>query len=75
MSSPTISLVIPLYNGVTHLDFTGPHQFFARLPGARLRVASLDAAPIHADGLVFSGLEDLAAIDHCDVLCVPGGTG
>ena len=33
MAEP-ITIVFPLYPGVTHLDFTGPHQFLARLPGA-----------------------------------------
>ena len=39
MAEP-VSIVFPLYPGITHLDFTGPHQFLARLPGARLTVAS-----------------------------------
>ncbi len=74
MSDP-LTIVIPVYEGVTHLDFTGPHQFFARLDGARVVVASVDAAPVHADGLTFSGLADLAVIESCDVVCVPGGMG
>jgi cyclohexyl-isocyanide hydratase len=72
-ANPTI--VIPIYEGVTHLDFTGPHQFFARLPGANVVVASVGARPVMADGLTFANLADLGAIDHCDVLCVPGGNG
>src|SRR5271170_3917733 len=74
MSEP-ISIVFPLYPGVTQLDFTGPHQFLARLPGAALTAASVGGAPIGADGLVFAGLAKLEAIDRCDVLCVPGGQG
>lgn len=27
--------LIPLYEGVTDLDFTGPHQFLSRVPGLR----------------------------------------
>jgi cyclohexyl-isocyanide hydratase len=69
------SIVIPIYPGITHLDFTGPHQVFARIPKAKVTVASLGAQDIEADGLVFAGLADLASIDRCDVLCVPGGFG
>jgi cyclohexyl-isocyanide hydratase len=70
-----LTIVIPIYEGVTHLDFTGPHQFFTRLPGARVIVASVGARPVTADGLTFANVADLGAIDHCDVLCVPGGNG
>jgi len=31
MTEP-ISVVIPVYDGVTQLDFTGPHQFLSRTP-------------------------------------------
>jgi transcriptional regulator GlxA family with amidase domain len=72
-ANPTI--VIPIYEGVTHLDFTGPHQFFTRLPGTKVVVASVGARPVQVDGFSFAGLTDLGAIDHCDVLCVPGGNG
>jgi len=74
MAHPT-TIVIPLYDGVTHLDFTGPHQFFSRLPDARVIVASVGATPITSDGLTFADLARLEAIEHCDILCVPGGAG
>lgn len=68
-------IVFPLYPGVTHLDFTGPHQVLSRLPRARVHVASLGGQDIEAEGLVFARLEDLAAVERCDLLCVPGGFG
>ena len=68
-------IVFALYPGVTQLDFTGPHQFFCRLPGAKVRVACESGEPIVTDGLTFAGLERLADIEACDVLCVPGGFG
>ncbi|MBB4659313.1 putative intracellular protease/amidase [Parvularcula dongshanensis] len=71
----TTTVVIPLYPGVTQLDFTGPHQFLARMPDAKVLVASRGGADIEADGLCFSRLADLEAIERCDVLCVPGGWG
>ena len=70
-----IEIVIPLYPDVTHLDFTGPHQVLSRIPGARVTVASIGGADIAAEGLVFTKLADLAAIERCDVICVPGGFG
>lgn len=68
-------IVFALYPGVTHLDFTGPHQVFARLPGAQLTCAGATGEDITADGLVFAGLSKLADIEACDVICVPGGFG
>ncbi len=74
MTQP-ISIVVPVYEGVTQLDFTGPHQFLSRTPDLHVRVASLGGRSITLDNLTFSHLEDLAAIDSCDVLLVPGGGG
>ncbi len=70
-----IEIVIPLYPDVTHLDFTGPHQVLSRIPGARVTVASMGGQDISAEGLVFTGLADLAKVERCDVICVPGGFG
>lgn len=70
-----ISVVMPVYDGVTQLDFTGPHQFLSRTPDLDVRVVSLGGQSITADRLTFSDLEDLAAIESCDVLLVPGGGG
>lgn len=71
----SVSIVIAIYPGVTQLDFTGPLQVFAMIPGAQVQVASLGAEPIAAEGVSFSELADLNAIVQCDVLCVPGGPG
>jgi len=70
-----LHIVIPVYPLVTHLDFTGPHQVLARLPGAKVSVASLGGVDIESDGLTFTGLEDLAKVEACDVICIPGGFG
>jgi len=69
------TFVIALFPCVTHLDFTGPHQFFCRVPNAKVIVASSGGVDVSADGLVFADLEDLGAIEECDTLCVPGGFG
>ncbi len=70
-----LKIVFVLYPGVTHLDFTGPHQVLVRTPGAEVIVASLGGQDIEAEGLVFTRLVDLAQIERCDVLCIPGGFG
>ncbi|WP_280568367.1 DJ-1/PfpI family protein [Chromohalobacter sp. 296-RDG] len=70
-----LRIVIPIYPGVTHLDFTGPHQFFSRTPQVDVVVASIGGEPVDAQGLTFSNLDDLTDIAACDVLCVPGGLG
>lgn len=70
-----IRIVMPIYPGVTHLDFTGPHQFFSRVPQAETIVASIGGEPIDAQGLTFSNLADLENVTACDVLCIPGGLG
>lgn len=67
-------IVFPLYDGVTQLDFTGPHQVLQRLPGATLTVASLGGRDVRSDdGLTFGNLAKLEDVAGCDVLCVPGG--
>lgn len=75
MPAAPLTIVFPVYPGATHLDFTGPHQFLSRLPGAQLIVASVAGEAVTADGLTFAGLERLSDVQACDVLCVPGGLG
>lgn len=74
MSDKT-KIVVPLFEGVTQLDFTGPCQLFAIVPDFELTVASIGGGAVRADGLTFSDLADLREIESCDVLCVPGGSG
>lgn len=68
-------IVFVLFPGVTHLDFTGPHQVLTRTPNAEVTVASLGGRDIEAEGLTFTNLADLAKVELCDVLCIPGGLG
>ena len=75
MPAKPFRLVFALYPGVTHLDFTGPHQFLQRLPGAQVTVASLEGGEMEADGLTFAGLTPYFDIETCDLICVPGGFG
>jgi cyclohexyl-isocyanide hydratase len=75
MSDRTV-IVFALFPGVTQLDFTGPHQVFSALPGASVILASREGGTImSADGITFAGLQRLADIPACDLVCVPGGIG
>ncbi|MCC3702910.1 DJ-1/PfpI family protein [Rouxiella badensis] len=74
MNKP-LTVVFPLYPGVTQLDFTGPWQVLMHLPGARLIAASLGGESIVSEGLNFASLQPLESLTECDVLCVPGGGG
>jgi len=73
MTAP-ISVVFPIFPGVTQLDFTGPYQVLVRTPGVRVTVASQSGKPIDANGLTFCSLVALESVDECTVLCVPGGS-
>ncbi|WP_342628004.1 DJ-1/PfpI family protein [Nguyenibacter vanlangensis] len=69
------TVVIPVYDEVTQLDFTAPHQFLTLVPDITVIVASIGGAPVKTGGLVFDQLADLDTIEQCDVLLVPGGLG
>jgi cyclohexyl-isocyanide hydratase len=74
--SSEFEVVFALYPHVTQLDFTGPFEVFARLPGARCVLAAAEGGTIQADGgIVFAGVKRLADVAGCALLCVPGGFG
>src|SRR6185503_15770975 len=74
--SPRFEIVFALYPRVTQLDFTGPLEVLARLPEARVTLASVTGGELTAEpGLRFAGLTRLADVECCDLLCVPGGFG
>jgi cyclohexyl-isocyanide hydratase len=75
MPQTTTHVVFPIFDRMSHLDFTGPHHVFSAVPDTRITVASIGARDVGADGFVFSGLADLSKVENCDVLCVPGGFG
>jgi len=67
------TIVIPVYDGATQLDFTGPYQFFINVPDVEVIVASTDGESVTSSGLTFCNLANLSTLQHCDVICVPGG--
>jgi cyclohexyl-isocyanide hydratase len=69
-------VLFALYPRVTQLDFTGPFEVFARLPGARCVLASVEGGEIQGDGgITFTHVVRLADVASCALLCVPGGFG
>lgn len=69
-------VVFALYPRITQLDFTGPFEVFARLPGARCVLASVQGGTIQGDGgITFTNVARLSEIPSCALLCVPGGFG
>jgi cyclohexyl-isocyanide hydratase len=73
MSQP-FTTVFAIYDNMTQLDFTGPHQVLCRLPGATTLIASLDGGDVTAEGnLVIGQTKKISEIAQCDLLCVPGG--
>jgi transcriptional regulator GlxA family with amidase domain len=68
-------IVFAIWPGMTHLDFTGPHQFLSRAPNSRTIVASPLGGLVEADGLVFADTVRIADVRSCDLICVPGGVG
>jgi cyclohexyl-isocyanide hydratase len=74
--SQEFPIVFALYPRVTQLDFTGPYEVLGRLPGARPILASAAGHSVEADGgMTFGGVQRLADVDDCALLCVPGGFG
>jgi len=72
----TFPVVFALFPRVTQLDFTGPVEVFARLPGARIVLASTEGGQVEADGgITFANVQRLADVSECSLLCVPGGYG
>jgi cyclohexyl-isocyanide hydratase len=68
-------IVFAIWPGMTHLDFTGPHQFLSRAPNSQTIVASLAGGAVDSDGLVFADTVRIADVRSCDLICVPGGIG
>lgn len=69
-------IVFILYPRLTQLDFTGPYEVMARIPGAEIIVASKEGGALRTElGLTFTDLRALADIDRADLIMLPGGPG
>jgi cyclohexyl-isocyanide hydratase len=69
-------IVFILYPRLTQLDFTGPYEVLARMPGAEAIVASKDGGTLVSEmGLAFANTRALADVESADMIFLPGGPG
>lgn len=65
-----------IFDDMTQLDFTGPHEVFTRLPGCTVKVMAKALQPVKAQsGLRLLPDTVLADAPQADLLFVPGGPG
>jgi cyclohexyl-isocyanide hydratase len=71
-----LQIGILIYPDVTQLDATGPAQFLARMPGAKLHMIWKTRDPVPTDaGFSIVPTTTFADCPKLDVICVPGGFG
>jgi cyclohexyl-isocyanide hydratase len=75
MSAP-LQIGLLVFPKVTQLDFTGPLQVFAGLPGAKIHLIWKRIEPVASDSvLMLMPTVSFADCPQLDVICVPGGAG
>src|SRR5438046_38258 len=75
MSAP-LQIGLVLFPKVTQLDFTGPLQVFASVPGAKVHLIWKRIEPVPSDSvLTLTPTVTYADCPQLDVICVPGGAG
>ncbi|RXG88467.1 DJ-1/PfpI family protein [Bradyrhizobium zhanjiangense] len=75
MSLP-LQIGLLVFPRVTQLDFTGPLQVFAAVPGAKLHLIWKRIEPVPSDSaLIVTPTTTFADCPQLDVICVPGGRG
>ena len=75
MSAP-LQIGLLIFPKVTQLDFTGPLQVFAGVPGAKVHLIWKRIEPVASDSvLVLTPTTTFADCPQLDVICVPGGAG
>jgi cyclohexyl-isocyanide hydratase len=75
MSAP-LQIGLLVFPHVTQLDFTGPLQVFANVPGAKLHLIWKRIEPVPSDSvLTLTPTTTFADCPQLDVICVPGGGG
>lgn len=73
MSAFNVGFVI--FPDLTQLDFTGPLQILARMPGATVHIAAKSLSPVPSDcGLSLLPTQTFASCPPLDLICIPGGT-
>jgi len=65
-----------IFKDMTQLDFTGPYEVFAQLPGCEVRVIAKSLEPVVArGGLTFVPDTTMDGAPPLDLVFVPGGPG
>jgi cyclohexyl-isocyanide hydratase len=65
-----------LFPNVTQLDFTGPLQVLARMPGASTHILAKTNEPVCSDSVLsLVPTATFAEAPKLDLMCVPGGFG
>ncbi len=74
MTSQPYRIAFLIYPGMTQLDFTGPAEVLARIPGAQIAVVSTTLDPVSSDnGITFVPSATIADDTAYEMICVPGG--
>ena len=69
-------VVLVIFPGMTNLDFAGPLEVLARMPGARASIVSKDGMPIRTDlGFGVAPTHGFANAPQADLLFIGGGPG
>jgi len=71
---PAFNVGFVIFPNLTQLDFTGPQQVLARLPGSAMHIVAKSTAPVPSDSGL--GLVPTHSFENCpqlDFICVPGG--
>jgi cyclohexyl-isocyanide hydratase len=76
LAMPQQQIGFLIFPDLTQLDFTGPLQVLARLPGAQIHIVAKTAEPVPSD----CGLSLLPTVTYndcpqLDLICIPGGAG
>ncbi len=77
MTTPNLSIAIPLFERVTALDAIGPYETLQRLPGATVTFVGERTGEFRSDNGFLGLIADAEYDDvpHPDVIVVPGGVG
>jgi cyclohexyl-isocyanide hydratase len=72
----TLNIGFVIFPNLTQLDFTGPLQVLARVPGSQTHIIAKSAEPVPSDcGLSLVPTHTFATSPQLDLICVPGGFG
>jgi cyclohexyl-isocyanide hydratase len=75
-TSTNFTIGMLIFPRMTQLDFTGPFEVFARVPGVKVHVLWKRIEPVISDtGLAILPTMTLHECPNLDLICIPGGPG